>query len=209
MLRRSCSMLVVFVGLFLTSHARAGDKPQVIFNRLCAQCHGNDGGGMQSIAAPAIAGMASWYVERQLHNFKTGVRGTHPGDIAGTRMAPMARFLRSDEELTLVAKYVAEMPPVKQPRTITGSIVKGEARFQICAACHGAAGEGNQVTNGPRLAGASDWYLLTQLKNFKHGVRAGDPTRDPIGAGMAANAAALDDQAMLDLVSYINTLSGN
>lgn len=209
MLRCTRLLLVVATGLMLSPLGRAAERPKAIFNRLCAQCHGGNGGGMQSIAAPAIAGLPDWYIERQLYNFKKGVRGTHPGDIAGTRMAPMGRFLRTDEDLVSVAKYVAAMPSVPQAKTVKGSVVKGESRYQICAACHGAAGEGIPATNAPKIAGSSDWYLLTQLKNFKHGIRAGDPTRDPIGAAMAANAAALDDQAMLDLVSYINTFSGN
>ena len=52
----------------------------------------------------------------------------------------------------------------------------------------------------------SDWYLVTQLKNFKHGIRGTHP-EDGYGPQMALMAAILpDDQAIDDLVTYINTL---
>jgi cytochrome c oxidase subunit 2 len=74
-----------------------------------------------------------------------------------------------------------------------------------CAACHGADGLGLQATNAPRLKGMSDWYLVTQLKNFKQGVRGAHP-QDMYGPQMALMAAILnDDQAINDLVAYINT----
>lgn len=209
MLRYSYAIILIIAALVSGTHATAAEKSQVIYQRLCAQCHGKDGGGLASIAAPTIAGMQEWYVERQLHHFREGIRGTHPYDVAGTRMAPMARFLRTKEDLVAVAKYVAALKPVKQPRTVEGNVVRGEKQFQVCAACHGNAAEGNEATNAPRLAGLNDWYLLTQLKNFKHSARGGDPTRDPIAYVMVANASLLDDQAMLDIVAYINTLDKN
>ena len=52
----------------------------------------------------------------------------------------------------------------------------------------------------------SDWYLVTQLKNFKQGIRGAHPN-DLYGPQMASMAAMLgDDQAINDLVAYINTL---
>jgi cytochrome c oxidase subunit 2 len=52
----------------------------------------------------------------------------------------------------------------------------------------------------------SDWYLVTQLKNFKQGIRGAHP-KDLYGPQMASMAAMLgDDQAMNDLVAYINSL---
>ena len=51
----------------------------------------------------------------------------------------------------------------------------------------------------------SDWYLVTQLKNFKQGIRGSHP-KDLYGRQMASMAAILaDDQATDDLVAYIDT----
>jgi cytochrome c553 len=58
----------------------------------------------------------------------------------------------------------------------------------------------------PALAARSDWYLVTQLKNFRAGLRGADE-RDTYGAQMRAIVASLpDDKAITDVVAYINTL---
>jgi cytochrome c oxidase subunit 2 len=52
----------------------------------------------------------------------------------------------------------------------------------------------------------SDWYLVTQLKNFKQRIRGAHP-EDMYGPQMASMAAILaDDRAINDLVAYVNTL---
>ena len=47
----------------------------------CSTCHGSQGQGRWGTNAPRLAGMNDWYLERQLHYFKHGVRGSHPDDI--------------------------------------------------------------------------------------------------------------------------------
>ena len=52
----------------------------------------------------------------------------------------------------------------------------------------------------------SDWYMVTQLKNFRGGIRGAHP-QDMHGSQMALMAAMLtSDQAINDLVAYINSL---
>ena len=78
--------------------------------------------------------------------------------------------------------------------------------YKTCAACHGADGRGIQQMNAPRLAGMSDWYLVTQLKNFKQGIRGSHP-KDLYGTQMMSMAATLaDEQVTNDLVAYIGGL---
>ena len=60
--------------------------------------------------------------------------------------------------------------------------------------------------NAPRLKGMNDWYLVTQLKNFRDGIRGMHP-QDLYGLQMGLMAAMLtNDQAINDVVAYINTL---
>jgi cytochrome c oxidase subunit 2 len=88
---------------------------------------------------------------------------------------------------------------------VDGYAKDGQKSYVTCAACHGSDGRGNQAMNAPRLAGMSDWYLITQLNNFKHGIRGAHP-KDMYGPQMASMAATLaNDQAIDNLVSYINT----
>lgn len=58
----------------------------------------------------------------------------------------------------------------------------------------------------PKLTVANDWYLVTQLKNFRNGSRGSNPN-DIYGMQMRASAQLLaDDDAIMDVVSYISTL---
>lgn len=171
----------------------------------CAPCHGEDGGGKPELKVPAIAGMQQWYVETQLRNFKDGVRGYLPDDEPGLRMRPMARSLETEEDLTSVAQYVASMPPVTPAHTLSGDPEKGRTTYAVCTACHGADGKGNESLGAPALAGKDDWYLLAQLQKFKQGLR-GAHKDDTRGGQMRPMAAGLDDQAMHDVVAYIQTL---
>jgi cytochrome c oxidase subunit 2 len=174
---------------------------------LCAMCHGPQAGGNQALGAPAIAGLPAWYIEAQLTKFRTDVRGKHPGDIGGMRMRPMARTIEYDEDVKNIAAYVAGLPVQKVARTITGDVDRGKQRFTICIACHGPQAAGQQALKVPPLKTTNDWYQLTQLKNFKARIRAGNPAKDPVGAQMTAIAATLEnEQVMRDLVAYINTL---
>ncbi len=175
--------------------------------QLCSQCHGPDAGGNPMALAPSIAGLPEWYVERQLTHFRDGIRGTHFDDIAGMRMRPMARWIPSEADVKAVAAYVASLPPVKPAPTLQGGDpARGQTLFTPCTACHGADARGNQALNAPPLSHASDWYLITQLKNFKAGIRGANP-QDTTGALMRPMSQLLvDEQAMKDVIAYVMTL---
>jgi cytochrome c oxidase subunit 2 len=172
---------------------------------VCAACHGANGEGNAALNAPRLAGQLPWYLERQLHHFKQGVRGAHDKDVYGKLMAPMAATLADDAAIANVAAYVATLPDKRPAATIKGNADAGRQRYATCAACHGADGQGIAATNAPRLRGMSDWYLARQLANFRAGVRGAHP-QDLQGAQMALFAETLaDDAAVGDVLAYINT----
>lgn len=175
--------------------------------QLCVQCHTETGGGSTLALAPSIAGLPQWYVERQLFNFRDGVRGSHFDDITGMRMRPMARLLKTDDDLRAVAAHVAAMPVQKPAPTLAGGDAsRGAQLFGPCTACHGADGAGNQQLNAPPINHGSDWYLLTQLKHFKAGIRGANPA-DVNGKLMMPMASLLaDEQAMKDVIAHVMTL---
>jgi len=174
---------------------------------LCAQCHGADGAGNELFLAPAIAGLNQWYVQAQLGYFKNGVRGLHPDDVAGMRMAPMSRTLRSEEDIRAVATYVASLAPVSPAPTLEGgNAASGKDSFTLCATCHGVDAAGNEQMFAPRLRNSSDWYLFSQIKKFQAGIRGSNPG-NPNGAVMRGMSMTLpDDQAIKDVIAYIGTL---
>jgi cytochrome c oxidase subunit 2 len=173
---------------------------------VCAACHGAEGEGNQLLNAPKTAGQSPWYLEKQLNYFKQGVRGSHDDDVYGKQMAPMAATLVDDASMQNVIAYIQTLPDNPAAQTITGDPQRGRGMFTSCAGCHGADGRGIWSTNGPRLAGMSDWYLVRALQNFKAGVR-GTHAGDTNGHQMTMMARSLvNDQNINDVVAYINTL---
>jgi cytochrome c oxidase subunit 2 len=185
--------------------ADAATRGQEVFET-CVPCHNADGSGNASFGAPNIAGMKSWYVERELDKFRAGVRGTHFSDVEGMRMRPMALSLASDEDVKAVSRYVETLPPVTHPSALPGDPQAGATLYATCAACHGDNGAGNPDMGAPRLAGVDDWYLAAELRKFKSGVRGTDP-HDREGRLMRPMARGLaDEEAIRNVVAYVKTL---
>jgi cytochrome c oxidase subunit 2 len=173
---------------------------------VCAACHGQQGEGLVALNAPKIAGQSEWYLRRQLENYKSGVRGAHKDDSLGQQMAPMAASLATDAAIDNVIAHIQTFPDEPSPATIEGDVAKGAKLYTVCAYCHGGQGQGVQAMNAPRTAGMSDWYIARQLNNFKDGIRGSHPS-DYYGFQMGLMAKVLhDEQAINDLVAYINTL---
>jgi cytochrome c oxidase subunit 2 len=201
----ACAALTVaFAG---ASSADDNARGEALYD-LCQQCHGVDGGGSQLALAPAIAGLEQWYVEAQLKNFRSGLRGLHAQDLAGLRMYPMSLTLASEDDVSAVAKYVASMPAVAQARTVEGGdAAKGAESYKVCVNCHGDKGDGNKTLNSPPLRGMSDWYLLTTLRKFREGVRGTNP-KNPNEMLMRGMSLSLtDDQAIKDVIAHIQTFN--
>lgn len=66
-----------------------------------------------------------------------------------------------------------------------------------CTACHGPMGISRQA-NIPNLAGQKPQYLMTQLKDFRDGKRA--------GTMMPSMAKPLSDSEIEDIAAYVATL---
>ena len=173
---------------------------------LCAACHGPQGQGMQPMNAPRIAGLDAQYLRRQIRYFKDGVRGTSEGDNYGATMAPAMAAVPSEAAIDNLVAYIQTLPAEPAPITVSGDPVRGADLYTTCAACHGADGQGRWALNAPALAGMTDWYLVTQLKNFRAGIR-GAHRDDLYGDQMIMMAEALSgDEAINDLVAYLNGL---
>lgn len=173
----------------------------------CVQCHGENGEGKVNALAPAIAGQEAWYIKEQLTKYQNGMRGKHFDDLEGLRMRPMSLALEEEGSVEAVAEYVAALPDV-QPAPIVegGKAARGKGLYGTCAACHGQKGEGNAAQHAPSLVNTNDWYLVRSLQKFKEHVRGFDP-KDTWGKAMQPMAATLaDEQAMKDVVAYIQTL---
>lgn len=173
---------------------------------VCAACHGQQGEGLQALNAPKLAGQEAWYLQRQLKSYKAGMRGAHEDDIFGKQMAPMAATLVNDAAIANVVAYIQTLPDNPAPATIDGDVVNGQRLYNTCAYCHGKDAQGIQAINAPRMAGMTDWYLASQLKNFRAGIR-GEHPQDFYGKQMGFMGRTVhDDKSVNDLIAYINTL---
>ncbi len=88
--------------------------------------------------------------------------------------------------------FAAEEKPAAAAKP---DLVKGEASFATCAACHGA--DGNSGTPAyPKLAQQHPDYLVKQLREFKSGQRA--------NAVMSGMVAALSDDDMKNISAWVS-----
>jgi cytochrome c553 len=171
----------------------------------CLLCHGANANGNLGIHAPKLSGMEPWYLVRQLDHFANGLRGVPAEDASGHEMGPVGMRLKAEGQLQAAVDFIGTLESKRPLPTITGDKAAGKKLYAACVACHGVKGEGNASLQSPALAQRSDWYLVTQLANYKLGVRGADE-RDTYGVQMRAIAATLpDDKAITDVVAYINT----
>lgn len=75
----------------------------------CFACHQPDGGGLKELKAPALAGLADYYVVKQLQNFKKGIRGSGDGDKSGKMMQASATLLKDEQAMKDVAAYISTL----------------------------------------------------------------------------------------------------
>ena len=205
-------ILSIFIGLLpaLAGTVNAegnADAGKEIYNT-CAACHGANGAGAAAMkAAPRLTQLDSVYLVAQLQKFKAGIRGGTGDSKVATQMAAMTASLADEQAMLDVAAYIVTLDGGVSAVTVEGDLAAGDAHYkQFCGACHGAAAEGNMAMNAPRLAGADDWYLVSQLQSFREGTRGTHPD-DATGMQMRAMAGVLPDAAAInDVSAYIRSI---
>lgn len=170
-----------------------------------------------------------------IHNFDDEIRGMHLEDLPGAQMIVINGIFRNDASIENVAAYVETLEPGGSPMTIgrgdnarvepterpfnwdseyaflnapvPGDPTAGEAMYaSTCVICHAANGTGNEVFGSPDLTVLAPWYMERQLEYFQDGIRGADP-QDVFGSQMVIFAKLLaNDQAIADVVAYIETL---
>jgi cbb3-type cytochrome c oxidase subunit III len=202
----SAVALGFFITLLASSNACAAPNGKTLFLS-CSACHGQVGEGNASLGAPNIAGADAWYLERQLSNFSTGLRGATAADKFGAQMRAAVAVLKSDAERSAVAAYIASLPKTKSPAFTKADLASGSSQFNgICSSCHGSHGHGNQALGAPNLVGLDPVYMERQITAFRSGTR-GAHKDDKWGAQMRVGAGMLPDaKSVRDVIAYIGTL---
>jgi cytochrome c553 len=161
----------------------------------CAACHGGDAGGGADGLIPRLAGQLPQVIIRQLVDYRHDKR-------RDPRMEPVAhaQALRDAQAIADVAAFAATLVPRVPAGTGDGTYLDaGRGMYAArCAACHGAAGQGDREGVVPRLAGQHYAYLLRQFHDALEGRRpALAVTHEPLLQDL--DRAAL--QGMADLLS--------
>jgi cytochrome c oxidase subunit 2 len=88
-------------------------------------------------------------------------------------------------------------------------LARGAEIYELCAACHGEAGQGNELYLAPAIAGMPLWYLQGQLLKFREGGR-GAHFDDLAGMRMRPIARSLSTsrgQDLEDVAAYVASLA--
>lgn len=191
--------------LLLSAQPVCADGGGDLYQSRCAACHQPDASGNQAFHAPALAGLSTKYLARQLRNFRDGVRGDHKDDVPGQIMRAAVVGL-GDGDTQALAHYLSELPATRAPALPQKAGLAGRGLYSGCASCHGSRGEGTPELDAPRIAGQHNWYLKAQLFKFRNGVRGAHPEDRP-GAQMRQMAEVVPhEQAIDELLVYLGTL---
>ena len=121
-------------------------------------------------------------------------------------MYAMSQTLKNDADMEAVAAYVGDAPAGQPDADAHGR--RRRARRAALRALHRLPRHrrprASRSVQSPRVAGQSDWYLLSSLQKLKAGERGAYPNA-AIMRGMAGTLA--DEQAMKDVIAYIMTLT--
>lgn len=197
------SLAWLSLGLVMAIPAQAAEQtapaPKLV-TQVCAACHGVDGNSAVPMY-PKLADQHASYTADQLADFKSGER-------KNAVMSPIAATLSKEDMLELSAYFSKQEPKLGKAKS-NGSGSVGAKIYQAgipglnvpaCASCHGPAGAGIPA-QFPRLAGQHAEYTLNQLKLFRSGERANDPSKM-----MRMIASRMSDQDMAAVADYIQGL---
>ena len=170
-------------------------KGEAIVAGVCAACHAADGNSMIP-ANPKLAQQHPEYILKQLQEFKSGKR-------ANPVMMGFASQL-SPEDMRNVAYFVASKtasPGFAKEKETVGigeKIYRGgiaDRQIAACAGCHGPNGSG-MPAQYPRLSGQHADYTVSQLTQFRDGVRKNS-------VQMTQVAAKMNDREIKAVSDYI------
>ena len=170
-------------------------KGEAIVAGVYAACHAPDGNSMIPMN-PKLSQQHPEYLVKQLQEFKSGKR-------ANPVMSGFASQL-SDEDMRNVAYFLASktaqpgFAKEKETVAIGEKIYRGgipDRQIAACAGCHSPNGAG-MPAQYPRLSGQHADYTVSQLTQFRDGIRKNN-------LQMTQVAAKLNDREIKAVADYI------
>ncbi len=203
-------LLITLGTLAAFSLALANDKPAApakadpakggaLYGAVCASCHGADGNSVAP-TFPKLAQQHPEYIVKQLTEYKSGKR-------ANAIMMGFSAAL-SEDDMRNTAAFVASnsakpgFAKDKDLVTLGEKIYRGgiaDRQIPACAGCHSPNGAGIP-SQYPRLSGQHADYTVSQLTQFRDGIRLNS-------LQMGQVAAKLNDKEIKALSDYIAGLN--
>lgn len=181
MIKRTLLLSLLIPALTAFANEKAAEQPDMAkvkqtAETICAGCHMADGNSMIA-TNPKLAGQFPEYIYKQLSDFKGNVRmspimGAMVASLSDADMKGLAQHF-SKQTLKPESARSTDDAALGQKLWRAGNLEKG---LPACAGCHGPAGAGLPA-QFPRLAGQFPDYIETQLKAFRAGERANDPSK--------------------------------
>ena len=193
--------LLLTVGISGIAHAAGDATAGQAKAAVCGACHGPDGNSMAP-NFPKLAGQGERYLNKQLHDIKSGKRTV-------LEMTGLLTNL-SDQDLADISAYYASQKGsvgAADPKVVA----RGEELFRggkldqgmpSCTGCHSPNGAGNAAAAFPHLGGQHAQYTAKQLTDFREGNR----TNDGDAKIMQSVAAKLSNKDIEAVSNYIQGL---
>ena len=195
--------LLLTVGISGVAHAAGDAAAGQAKAAVCGACHGPDGNSMAP-NFPKLAGQGERYLDKQLHDIKSGRRVV-------LEMTGLLTNL-NDQDLADISAYFASQKGsvgAADPKIVA----RGEALFRggnlekglpACTGCHSPNGAGNAAAGFPHLGGQHAQYIAKQLTDFRKEVDGRDNDGDAMT--MRTIARKLSDEDIAAVSSYIQGL---
>ena len=196
-------MLIAVIAFTVTAYAEKDGK--AAYDISCKACHGENGAGGKDFGqGPNLTILKDDYAKAQ---FKAILDGKRKGPGTVTMLKALKDSKLSDKEIQKALEYALKLKEAKPThKGGFGDATQGQARYALCATCHGQKGEGNvnPAIPAPRLAGQPDFYIFDSIKSFKAGHRGNDT---PLGMQMKGMSMTLaTDADIKNVAAYIRKL---
>jgi cytochrome c len=99
-------IIAAVLGVFALAPAYAADGAALYKEKTCSACHGATGTKPLMPDYPKVAGQNAKYLEKQMHDIKSGARAN--GNSAAMKGV---MHLVSDAEITAIADYLSKLKP--------------------------------------------------------------------------------------------------
>lgn len=161
-----------------------------LFLTYCAQCHGSDARGSRSFPNLTdndwLGEGSPEYIKQTILNGRQAIMPSMTAAVGGTAL-----------DIAAVAHYVMSLSGSDHDPAFA---LTGQPKFVICAACHGAAGEGNRALGAPNLTD-DIWLYGGSMRSVQDAIRHGFANEMP------AFGELLGDGKAHVLAAYVWSLS--